>query len=342
MIGSDLEFCVSIAYAKPRLTVLSFLLMPYVSLIAVESSAYFNISINEEHVTDLRAKAKFLDNKNINIDETLELFRSIIDDHQRHFAVTQSGLIGRVKRYLQSDIGVFMYGEKFIGTTILFNYFASLASRNTSMHELSLGVAHDVSVKVGGFIGDLHGKGKVVLDIAKPNNRGIEIPIKYRDRKSEKYYPRLFDGKLNSDAANLVQTYMAMLSLSRVVLDSSWVNEFTLFKIRYLTLFHVISSVRKMQGYFRVNNLSNNRSNDVFKEISSDQISKLLLSRKVFRNIMVHYKINESSIVLKENMKLYGLVEACFNDYTFLSLEEAINIKIDRTIIVLENWMNNG
>ena len=336
MITKDLEFCISIVNASPKITLLSLPLMPYLSMITVESSAYFNVPISDQDVNEIRAKAKFLDDNKIDTAKTLRAFRRILADHRRHFAKFKKD-----QAAFQPDVGIFDWNGRFIGTSILYNFFMSPTTSGALLNDLQSGSGYGLSVRVGKYIGELSKKGHVSLDLFKKNEHNIEENIAYLDTFSEDYYSSIFSSALTPEIIQPLQTYLSMLTLVRYVLDDTWVNQTTLFKIRFVTLYHVLRSMQKLQGYFRVNKLSTEKINGIFSQVTSDSFSKLVLSQKRFRNVITHYRIDNHSIQLDKAKTLYGLVDYYFDGYSFPALNRSVDEKLENTIEVLNSWMNS-
>ena len=136
MISSDIDFCISMQKISPYL---SFLGLPYFSMIAIESCKYLQIPVNDVHANNIRAKVKFLDDSRSNLSDTVGLLDAIWKDHRGNFK--------------DKDIGEFHYKNHFVGNSLLLNYLISLSKRNTTLKELSEGKAFEVSRSVGGLIG---------------------------------------------------------------------------------------------------------------------------------------------------------------------------------------------
>lgn len=340
MTKSDLEFCTLLVSEK--IAVLSFPMLPYMSLIILEASKYLNIQIDNAHLTTLRAKAKFLDDNKSDIAENLDLLKVILQCHQNHFYKPDIGILSRIRNWFQKDLGVFKYESKFIGTSILFNFYAFHSPSNTLLGSDFSTTMYSVGLELGKLMSQISSHTGNDLSLESDRKSAfLEKKVTCCDFKFQTYYSKLFFGNLSPEIVQLLQINLSMLTLSSYVLESSWVNSFTLFKIRFLALFHVLSSIRKLQGYFRVNNLSDKRSDFIFSQISSDQPAKLILSNKKFRNIIVHYKFNNTGMDFDENLTLFGLVENSFPNNTYDTLSALVDTKIKVTIELLADWMNS-
>lgn len=340
MIQNDFSFCLHVNNLQKSISPLSFQLMPYMSMITLEACDYFNIHTDNTHLSNIRAKAKFLDDTKIDITDTIELLNDITKDHQSHFINSHQGLLAPLKRLIQPDIGEYRYNNHFIGTTILFNFYVSLSSKNTSIAELDNGAGFNLGYQLGQLIKKIIDNNNLNVDDKKTPIHDDNL-LKYNDYKSSKYYSQFFNQKLSLGVIQLLQTYISMLNFVYYIFSDKTINYYALFKIRYITIFHVISSIKKLQSYFYKNNLANNNSDLIFQSISSNKTAKLMLSNKKFRNIMVHYKIDNKNMIVDSSKKLYGLVEHNFKNLSYEDLVNMINFQIEQTILVLESWVFN-
>ena len=162
------------------------------------------------------------------------------------------------------------------------------------------------------------------------------------DYVSRRYYSGKFGGKLSVDMIQYLQMLLSMLNAVFYVIGEAQINRFSAFKIRYVTLYHVISSIRKLQGYFRTNGLLCAKSDSVFKEISSDETAKKMYKNKKFRNTLVHYRITENIAPNGSSNDAHGLVEVSFRGLTYGELDAEVCSKIGRSIDLLNNWMTES
>ena len=115
----------------------------------------------------------------------------------------------------------------------------------------------------------------------------------------------------------------------------------TLFKLKFITLYHLISSLEKLKNYYYSTGLLSDDSKAYFQEILEDKELVSLKKQKTFRNILAHYsirKIPESSLIISKD--LFGLVEYCFGGSTYTEIDEMLNGQILRISSILEKWVN--
>ena len=151
MIRNDLEFVMSISTKNPALILQ---LMPYISLIAIESNRYFNRHVDNADLSGIRAKVKFLDDTRSDIDGAIDRLGCIWKDHQNYFASLQKGRWS-IFRYLQTDLGEHRYNSHFLGTTLLSNYYTTLPQRRITLKEQRDGKGREIGIQAGELVGQI-------------------------------------------------------------------------------------------------------------------------------------------------------------------------------------------
>lgn len=312
-------------------------------MITLEICNYFGIKNNNIHLSNIRARTKLLDDNKINIEETIYLHNRILEDHHNYFNRSHKGFIRRLIKHIQPDIGVFEYNGNFIGTTTLYNFYLSKSSSNTPIHELSAGKSHDIGYNLGALLGELEEKINFKDPSIYENIKSIEIEgIAYKDYKANKYYKNLFSSSLPKGVVHLLLSLIAPLNFSYYVLSHERIDEKVSFKIKYLIVYHVLSSIKKLQGYFYKNNLISESSKDIFSEILSDKEVKLLLSSRKFRNILVHYELrNINTDKISEELVLNGIIEQCHNKLSYKELSDIVNSQTLRISSLLISWKHS-
>ena len=322
MIRSDLEFCISMQKINPSLT---FLGLPYMSLIAIESCNYLQIPNQNKYANDIRAKLKFLDDTKTNLLDTVSLFKKIWSDHQEYFK--------------DKNVGDVYYNQHFLGNTLSQHYLISLSKKNTPLLDLSKEKIMALSQSIGELIGLAMRTEKINIENNPPETAQIsEELIRLEDHYFNEYNMAHFGGELSPELAQLFMKYLSMLNFSYFVLTPLNTNIFTLYKIRYITLYHVISSIKKLQGYFRKNRLISTNSDTLFQSISSDKDGKAILSSRLLRNVVTHYRIDKSNLELSGNNLLSELAKYYQGAKELESFEESVDSKISEVIDILNSW----
>ena len=146
--------------------------------------------------------------------------------------------------------------DDFLGITLFFKYYLSVSSTNAALNELGRDKGKDLGYQVRVLTRRLIGEDWI--GISKDEERieaCDESLLIVRDCKSKEYIPMQFGGRYPPELVQLFQMYLSMLNLALHVLSQASKNSFTLFKIHYIALFHMASSARAMQSYFRANSL---------------------------------------------------------------------------------------
>jgi len=164
MIRDDLEFALSVAKVNPTMT---FQLLPYICLVALETANYLRIHVQNGHLSSIRAKAEFLDDTKIDIEETLDLLKQVREDHSSHFTELHKWW-QFAARARQPDIGEFRYNGIFLGTTHLFNYYISSSSSAATINSLKNGKMRNIGYQAGQVLGKIVDSGKIDIDRSAP------------------------------------------------------------------------------------------------------------------------------------------------------------------------------
>src|SRR5690606_33773177 len=105
--------------------------------------------------------------------------------------------------------------------------------------------------------------------------------------------------------------------LEYILAQSIKVNNYTLFKVKYIVLYHLVSSLDKLRNDATTSNDLTSRSIKYIDDIISDVSLQELIAKRQFRNILVHYGIPPAlEPILSSTAEFYGLVEHFFNGRT--------------------------
>jgi hypothetical protein len=166
--------------------------------------------------------------------------------------------------------------------------------------------------------------------------------FKDRDVKSEKFYAARFDSSFSvglTAALTVFQCSLNFLDLL-VSLDKSEGSRDTTFKIEFITLYHVVSSLHALRRTPSVD--ANASSKAHLDSILDSKEAQLLMGSEaeMLRNTLVHYGLDSRIDItrLSPDKNLCGLVEACFPGHGFVNLHEAIDTEIRRIAELLDTW----
>lgn len=148
-----------------------------------------------------------------------------------------------------------------------------------------------------------------------------------KDVKSEQLYPSIFAGEKRPFLNAVLLHYLGMVNVADLLLPFPAVSEsdeYSIFKIRYLTTAHILGSLKKLdQGALPV------ESREILHQLINDVPTPRLISSSWFRNLLVHYEPNPKSR-LRE-----------FNPERLLDgVARVANLEIDVDQMVAENDAN--
>jgi len=202
-----------------------------------------------------------------------------------------------------------------------------------------------LSKAVGLDIGDYIGQICVDFGIKERQDYGgifqYDIPtksIKSSDVKAEIYYTSCFNGTQSTKINACLVLFQATINFLNYVLPCL-VKESTdtTFKMRFVNLYHIVSSLKQLQNNYHT--LLTSRSNNYLDSILNDTNLNLIVSQPHFRNIVVHYGIrNISENQIDRSKGFFGLVEHFYPGHCFITLDQLLNQQIDRIAIILTEW----
>ena len=335
-------------------------LIPYYSLFTIESHRYlqkmypkFALALSNQFqpiINASRMRTKFFDDNQNRVDGTFELFDWIADFHHKWHIGAHKGWLASIKRTLQDDLGVFFYQGHVISSTHtgIFNLGYSKEELPTTSERISSGIGV-LSFSVGESIGKyIAGIIDFLEFLPAPEELNcIEYNLEddlfgYIDIKSHKFLNSIFNGS-GSEAINLsLLLFLTQINILKYILSNLVIGRtYTLFKLKYLVLYHLASSLQKILSYFYQEQIFNNQSLEYLKAIVKDKDLKEIASKSNFRNILVHYEIrNVKEGVLNYDTKLYGLIEYFFDGRTYDEIDNITDKQIDRISLILEDWLD--
>lgn len=303
--------------------------------------------IKRQHEEILRAARNRI--KLFEVYDISDLITWFSDFHANWFVESHKGWLSWLKKLLQKDIGMFMYDEHLIGTTQIAHF--NLGAEN--MHLSAPGPDTDkefstLGQSIGFDIGEYIRLLSKILGLNLSNEgSGLcrygsnDELLGLEDKKSTQYYKSIFNGPASMEINFCLALFLATINFlnhifSRLVVETPD----TFFKIKFITVYHLVSSLNNLQNYYYPTGLLTEQSKEFLKEILIDKNLKHIKSQQGFRNILVHYKLEdypENRLVL--GAKLYGLVEYYFDGYTFEALDSLLDHQIERISKILEDWL---
>jgi hypothetical protein len=339
--------------------ILIFGIIPYISLFTIESYTYIkkvlphhlrNLSKdNEKIIRNARMRLKFFDDSNNKVDGTFYLLDEISEFLKDWFINSHKGSLASIRKKMQPDMGISFYGNHIVGSTHTGLLLSGLEKLQISEEfedtkDKNGKTLYMVAKELGEYLGWL--KRLPEFESIKTNNFKYEFEdsqFYYQDVKSDEFFSSIFN-KNDQNSINL--SLLLFLSIVNFI-DHIFVKiisedvMYSFFKIKFITLYHLASSFKKLESYCYPKNTLSNDSKEFLKKILKDKDLKMIQSKTELRNILVHYKIEKNSdFYFSGNFNFKNLIEYFFDGHTFEEIDEKLNYQIKRISLVLEQWSN--
>ncbi|MEH2452307.1 hypothetical protein [Nostoc sp.] len=333
-------------------------ILPYLSLFTIETSQYienkFPIYANpmskeySQIIRVSRMRIKFFDDTLNKVSGMFELLDWISDFHEEWYINSHKGSFSSLKRALQLDLGIFAYDGHIIGSTHTGLLFTGLAKKNLS--EINTDVTaslekllFSISKELGSYLAML--SNLTEFTPIKTNSfdyRIQENQLGYKDVNSAEFFSLVFNG---SDTISINFSLLLFLSTTNFIrhVMTKLVSGLpdTLFKLKFITLYHLASSLKKLHNYCYPENVFTEHSKKYFQSVINNNEFKKITSKKILRNILVHYQVQDlSDILLCNELNLKDLVEYFFDGEKFEKIDEQVDFQIARISEILEQWLN--
>jgi hypothetical protein len=339
--------------------ILIFGLMPYLSLVTVESYNYIEkkfpdyakeISFEyEKIIRSSRMRVKFFDDTANRVSGSFELLDWISEFYEEWFINSHKGCLSSLKRYLQPDLGIFAYDGHIIGSTHTGLLFTGLGKENLSkngedMTAILGDLLFSVAQELGAYLAQL-GTGAEFISV-KNNKFKYTIQddkLGYKDVKSVDFFPSVFNRCDTTTSINFsLLLFLSAINFIRHILSRLMANSPEIFfKIKFITLYHLVSSLERLKNYCYPKNLLTESSKQYFENILNNTDLKKIRSQKELRNILVHYQpIKIPSSLLSPSFNLTNLVEYFFPGESFEEIDKKVDDQIIRISDILEQWLN--
>jgi hypothetical protein len=360
MIRTDVEFCRQLileSAVKNSSGILPFGLTPYLSLFVIETYNYFGSRVpgfsnlaKRQHQNILRAsrtRIKLYDRKQ-DISSLMDHLEWINDFSRGWMNCGHGGWLGWLKKWVQPDMGLYFYGDHLVSTTqaAFFNLgFANGDIATTQqgepigLKELSQSVGRDIGEYIS-FLSNEFAKALGAPATVLCTYQLSESPFRLTDKNTISFLRDLDSSNtplhINSCLLLSLTTVNFLIHVfRRLVVD----DPNTWFKLKFLTLYHVVVSLTALQNGFYTSGLSQN-SKDVLAHLLDDRELKTLRSKSAFRNIMVHYEIRDvPENRLTMDIPYFGLLEHFFAGASFTTVNDLVNRQLLRISAALEDWM---
>jgi hypothetical protein len=342
---------------KQESGILAFGLIPYVSLFITETYEYFKMFDPnyakdlkrefEEIIRNSRQRIKLFDSRRKDFMDNLNLVDWVIDYQTSYFLNSHKGILSWLKRLLQPDQGNYFYKNHLISTThtAMFNfgfYESNLRKIQSDAIKALSELSYSVAVEMGEFIGKFINDWDLDEEINCLTTNNIDADLfRFEDVKSEKYYRSVFNGSISPEINTILIFLLVTINyLGFILMNLVESTPDSLFKQKFIALYHIVASLEKLQNIYRPQGLLLEKSKYYISEIISDKQLKRIRSQSKLRNILVHYKIIDlSENKLSSNLRLYGLIENFLDGDHFDEINSKLDHQINRVSNLLEEWM---
>ncbi|MFK4109139.1 hypothetical protein [Streptomyces sp. NPDC002176] len=350
LLESDLmfsrRFLDSMLADQANSTIPYFCMNNYLSLFIYESHKTLKVidppraarlTYNHEAVIEkARHSVKLFDGSKVGHASILGDFTAIIAADRKRFLNNTWFPPARV---LETDLGEWRYRGRLVTTTQVASFFSGIPNLATS----------DISII-----------GRTLMTLAETQARFLEqatesLPwhgssfmsgmhfgeLKSRDRRSEWHFKRLFDTALSDELTASMSSFQCSLNALDVILsaDQCVASGETLLKLRFITLYHVLSSLTQLKAAY--GSTLSRASLSLLDAILSHQASVTIMhaDARGFRNTLIHYTPEERVVPrLTLSLPFYGLVEEYYPKHDFCSLSQELGAHTTRVATLLDEW----
>ena len=334
--------------AAPFAGILPFCLVPYLSLFVYESRAKL-IANDPAMQTALsqdadaicarsRHSLKLFEDTQRGIEGQLDYFRDeILVAHSERFLNNTWFPPARV---LETDLGIYSYAGRPIATTHAATFHMGIEPR--ALLEADAPYIQGLFAQYGSYFGKLGARLDAGADTFVVHLDSAQLDAK-NDKRASKYYGRVFNGPTTPAINGLLVGFQAMMNFADSII-SVGANihdlEYTVFKIRYLTVYEVLMSLQLLRNDPAYPMSS--ASMDSIRTIVDTPEAQLITTRptKAFRNTLMHYNLNHHVDLSRVDLgqPLFGLVPVYFPTHDLHTFSELVDRCIRETAAGLNTW----
>ncbi len=364
MIRTDSEFyrqLLTEVVGNHKLGILPFGLTPYLSFFVVETYNYFSSrapgfanAARRQHEGILRAsrtRTKLFDDDEKDIALLMDHLEWILTFSRSWMNSDHIGPLAWLKKWLQPDMGLYFYEGHLISTTqaAFFNLGFEKGDIATTqrgepigLSQLSQSIGYDIGQYIGFLSGGSMGTSSGGSTATLCRYQLADSQFRHEDKKSRAYLRGIYNGRATTQINACLLLFLTTTNFlthvfGRLVIDSpdTW------FKVKFLAVYHVISSLTKLQNHFYTTGQLSERSKNYLKSLLGDRELKTLKSKSSFRNIMAHYTIKDvPEGSLKPDVRYFGLIEHFFAGSGLKEVNDMVDRQLLRISSVLEGWQS--
>ena len=316
----------------------------YYSLIIYESAEYYSkksetirtkLQTNySDVVRQSRQRMKLFDDKVLGIEGIGDMFINILTpEHQRELSKDH---IVPLPKWMWTDIGIYIDNKS--GLTVGTTHLASFNSGITRPQDFfSPQVSTGLGEHLGSFLA-LFAKNTKEIDVG-------EVSITATDTRYDKIYSKENYGSTDE----LVNAGLSVIDMRMNFLGtllSRGEQTPTIFKWKFLTIFHAISSLSTFSHSKHFDSLDAKHKTAITNVLQTE-IASLMMSEEAvpLRNTLTHFGIDTRLDDIKlhrDSSLLFGLVEASFNDWQYQELFSFMNEQLKDNLLDMFHITNHA
>ncbi len=282
-----------------------------------------------------RHSVKLFDDTKKQLPDIGKDFERIIEAHREEF-LNNTWL--PLARPLEKDLVLWRCRGRVISTSHVANFFLGFSPQQIRNPAALRRELHDVAAELGRYASaatdELPWAGESFMDTLKATD------LADREVRAEKTYRQAFDPALPEELKAALTGLTCALSVVDVLLadDAEGPSAVTVSKLRYITLHHVLSSLRKLAKEYGPRLRLSARA--LLDEILTAPTSvRMDQAHRGFRNTLVHYRPEQRiQEQLSLNQPLYGLVEVYFPGEGFPSLNAEVAAHLTDIAHRMQAW----
>ncbi|MFJ3169723.1 hypothetical protein ACIPJK_02955 [Streptomyces roseus] len=328
-------------------SVASLCMTPFISLVIHEARAKIDM-ITPSPTMEFSAEAAevcarsrnslklFEDNQRWVVGQ-LEFYRDkIIGAHSDHF-LNNTWL--QLARFLEVDLSLFTYDNTLICTSHSAAFHIGIEPK-LLLSDSGGAYVMSITQQMGRCLGALG---------ASTNTDGPKTfashaagrALNDSEVRADRYYQRAFGGHEEPALSGLLTDFQAKVNFvsSLLVMGANPLDlEYTVFKIRYVTLYHVLASLIRL-GADQSQTISNSSRAAIERVTGTPEATAITDSAtRGFRNTLVHYDPRSAASSLEISEPLFGLVPFYFPDHDYGSLSALVDRCAHATAQGLNDW----
>lgn len=301
-------------------------LWPFISSFALDSSEYLKSSKmtgleflrpHEKLLLTSRLRMKPLEINKKSFDEVLNEIDYLIEAGERWFIGDYPRPVRALRKLWQPDVGVQFIGKEAFCSTHVSSLNLGFSKEMLEQHSLDfddLGkFMFDIATDIGRYTMSLADMIGVPFDV-DADYAETDIPhLRYSDYFSRKLY-RDFANTVSERPAVcvLLMAVISRVNFARLLLPYLTAsNELAAFKIKFLSLYHAISTLDKLMQVQSQRKVLKPAAVEQIKEARSSRTVRTISGYQSLRKALVHYNMQAKKVgFLSEDKSLHGFVEA--------------------------------